>query len=598
MGTAKPRWRDFGDLPTDSCTSRGQTEYLSAIIDRAIEHVGTERERWRDILDSISHFNDAQVTKVAEVLKEIAAGPANAGDKEALWEEMHEFIREHRTYQGAVWTMSMAELDRFEDVLPILGPIAPLRRHQWLFDSISPRLQNEDKNDQAPDRVDQLRQEAIRDILDAAGMEGLVELANACELPGFVAEIAVPLLGDISKIRSLIEHAMSAGQSGQSFIAQISRKALEIHGDNWRSFALSEELSVTWAQDIVVSLFLCWPDDMSTWEAIRTAGNGVEAAYWRRKLAFRLDGDSDSQTYQIDQLIAANRAATALVAVQHSQAELPFDVLSQLLNATLVQCNEAGSVAEFKRLGISPLEIREFLDRMRECHGATNDQIARCEYQALPILGPFYARGLTIQSQMTEDPDLFVQMLCDAFRPANRNNEEDAEVTLEEQARGRSAFALLNGLDQVPGRNVNEEYDEALLKRWVTSVRKRAAEEDRAEVADLYIGEILAHAPSDTEDGAWPHRVVRQVMESFESQEINRGMIIGRRNLRGVFTKDPYEGGHQERVLAGQYREWAVASLPGWPSMAALLDQIAATWDEDAEREDVRAEQAKLELDQ
>jgi hypothetical protein len=45
--------------------------------------------------------------------------------------------------------------------------------------------------------------------------------------------------------------------------------------------------------------------------------------------------------------------------------------------------------------------------------------------------------------------------------------------------------------------------------------------------------------------------------------------------------------------LASKYREWANISRSTWPRVARLLDTIAQGWEEDAEREDTRAEQDK-----
>ena len=85
------------------------------------------------------------------------------------------------------------------------------------------------------------------------------------------------------------------------------------------------------------------------------------------------------------------------------------------------------------------------------------------------------------------------------------------------------------------------------------SVRKRAVEVDRATVADLKIGQILAHSAEDSEDGGWPHRTVRTVIEQLAAEDIDRGLMTERFNMRGVYTKDVFEGGAQERSLAQQY---------------------------------------------
>jgi hypothetical protein len=97
----------------------------------------------------------------------------------------------------------------------------------------------------------------------------------------------------------------------------------------------------------------------------------------------------------------------------------------------------------------------------------------------------------------------------------------------------------------------------------------------------------------DRTDHAWPDRAVRDVIEEESAAELERGIIVERFNMRGVFSKAIFEGGDKERELANQNRTWAEVAAE-WPRTAAMLERIAAQWDADAEREDIRAEQDKL----
>jgi hypothetical protein len=72
------------------------------------------------------------------------------------------------------------------------------------------------------------------------------------------------------------------------------------------------------------------------------------------------------------------------------------------------------------------------------------------------------------------------------------------------------------------------------------------------------------------------------------SDELERGVVIERYNMRGVYGKAIGEGGQQERALAKQARDWAQA-MPNFPRTAAMLIRISEGWTRDAEAEDVRA---------
>jgi len=188
---------------------------------------------------------------------------------------------------------------------------------------------------------------------------------------------------------------------------------------------------------------------------------------------------------------------------------------------------------------------------------------------------------------MADDPGFFVSVLCDVFNPAKGAPEPNES----RRRRARTSYSLLTEFVVMPGQQ-GGEVDPAILNKWVRDVRELAAKEDRTVIADQYIGHTLAHAPADA-DGGWPHRTIREIIEELRSTELERGINIGRFNMRGAFNKAIYEGGKQERGLAEQARSWAKIAEK-WPRTHAMLLEIAKDWDAHAEREDQRAKQDEM----
>jgi hypothetical protein len=115
----------------------------------------------------------------------------------------------------------------------------------------------------------------------------------------------------------------------------------------------------------------------------------------------------------------------------------------------------------------------------------------------------------------------------------------------------------------------------------VEKARELAASADRSSVADVYIGHMLAHAPQDAVDSAWPHRVVRDLIEKVKSADLERGIQVARLNMkRGGFI-DPKDPGADERHLAEQARVWA-RSAAAWPRTNAMLSKLVQTWESSA----------------
>ena len=53
------------------------------------------------------------------------------------------------------------------------------------------------------------------------------------------------------------------------------------------------------------------------------------------------------------------------------------------------------------------------------------------EYRALPVLGSLSVQGLTIHEFMAEEPNFFMDVLCEGYLPAHRDASEQAEPTAE-----------------------------------------------------------------------------------------------------------------------------------------------------------------------
>jgi hypothetical protein len=146
---------------------------------------------------------------------------------------------------------------------------------------------------------------------------------------------------------------------------------------------------------------------------------------------------------------------------------------------------------------------------------------------------------------------------------------------------------LLEAIQRLPGHDPFDELKAERLANWIGLVRQRCAELSRAEISDLCIGKLLAHAPVG-QDGVWPCEPVREVMEEIQSEPMMQGAHSGLYNSRGVHWRG--EGGDQERELAEKYRKWGQALQFSHPYVSSkLLMQLAKTYEQEASREDTEA---------
>jgi hypothetical protein len=337
-----------------------------------------------------------------------------------------------------------------------------------------------------------------------------------------------------------------------------------------------------WSDEQLAVAMSRWPDAKPTWNLVASLGHEVDHAYWTRK-PMQPIRNADERPEAVRKYIGVSRAVQAVHAFAHHADEIPSSVLLDLLDATLKELS-TGTVKPDGNFGFHLEEIFSALDKRAEADPVL---IAQREYAFLALLARPGRRRLVLHELLAKEPQLFAEIITDTFKAAS--DPPGREVSDEQAGRARQGYRLMQSLRTTPGLRPDGTVDAATLRDWTLAVRQLATKSDRTVVADHQIGRLLAYAPIDPMDGAWPDRAVRDLLEELRSDAIEHSMESEQINKRGVYTKGPFEGGRQERGYAENVRVWAVTTQ-AWPRTSALLARIAAMWDGYALREDQEAE--------
>jgi hypothetical protein len=235
--------------------------------------------------------------------------------------------------------------------------------------------------------------------------------------------------------------------------------------------------------------------------------------------------------------------------------------------------------------------VIEILKRLDEAKDVSTETMLELEWIYLPLLEHSQRPAKVIMKELASNPGLFVQMISTVYKPSEDSGLVDKPLENEEHARNlaNQAYRLLRLWSVVPGTTAEGEIDGAKLEAWVTEARKLAHAVGRREIAEQKIGEVLSASPMGS-DGIWPALPIRELIETVRSRDVETGLLIGRRNRRGITTRMPRDGGAQERALAENYREWSKATALEWPRTSAVLESLAKGYDHDAQEHDEDAE--------
>lgn len=331
------------------------------------------------------------------------------------------------------------------------------------------------------------------------------------------------------------------------------------------------------------------PFEPRTWDIASQLGEETKAFYWSGVQIHGTDLSVEEIGRATESLLEANRALSAIELLGmalHQQKHVPSSIVIQTLEAN-IKPRPDGRDSE-RMDSCTEYEIQQLFEALQQDPDVEEPRLLRLECAYFSVFDQSGTVPKTLHAALVREPEFFAQLLELAYPLEHEPTEQDTEPDKVKEHRARNAFGLLKSLRTVPGTVSDGSIDLALLLRWIRKARETSVAEGRQEVCDSLIGEILAHAPFDT-DESWPCRPVRDAMEEIDSEELFNGFEVGVLNKRGVTSRTLREGGDQERELAGQFRRYADACAVEWPKTAASLRHIAEGYDWWAIREDERA---------
>jgi transcriptional regulator with XRE-family HTH domain len=595
--TSSTRWRDFSTDKKEAVTYQLIGKGAAALLDRLLEDVGADADRWVTLLDRWGDLGERR-EKAARQLELVVQGNLTREDRELLRAKLRGVLHHHRSFKAADWALPTDDIARLQDIYDALAPLDPIESITWLFETSVP-LPNP-TGDWQKDRqlLQSERASAAEAFLRDYGPEKLFELIDTVREPGFLGQsIAESGLSDDTRKQLLIRALKSEDDKHQMFARGIVATWLGSTGRDWAEGLFDEALRGAWGEKALLTILLALPWAGWVWAMAGRAGATVENAYWKRTgIQWNREEEFDP-TYAVEKLIHAGRARVSIHLIGmylHDGRKFASDLLAKALLEAVRQPVEGE--LEMNDRTMFQHYAQEIFNQLDAADDMPTDALAQLEWQYLAMFEHSERKATAIMKELASKPGLFVEMLCAVYKPTPDSGVTDRPVENEEHARNiaNQAYRLLRLWDVIPGTRADGTIDGAELEAWIKEARKLAHEKGRGNVADQKIGELLS-ASKVGADGIWPDVQVREVIEAVRSRDLETGVMIGKLNRRGVTSRAYGAGGEQERQLAKKYREWSKATAFDWHRTSGILENLAKDYerqakahDEDAERLDWR----------
>ncbi|ACU72916.1 XRE family transcriptional regulator [Catenulispora acidiphila DSM 44928] len=592
--TPNPEFRDWKPQEPVAVTADEWLDCVRTLVNWLILDAGDNVRRWQQVLDVFPFLPKSDRQRLREAMAtRVGDGTLSDDGRADLWESLRELITHHRSRAGKPGSLPVDEVDALQDIERALAPSDPVQRHRWLFATQMPELAEHRRfGDPAYDSAVQDKRIAAITEIEERGIDAVREVAATAADARTVGVCLAEVAGD--KYRSELVAMIPADPAGTALIEGWLSRQFQKDGWTWLDGLLAEELT---PEQAAVAL-LASRDYPKAWEVAEAHGTPVAEAFWKYFSINGLGRDFGHVGEAASQLAQAGRVAAALKLVViylddlgDTSADLLIRLLGQFAD-TYQSDPETGLVGEYDFRALF-----EYLHLHTDPQRST--EIGQLEWVFLSGLG-FQPPAGRLREALAAEPELFVQIMSSTWRAtdAQENDEdsqgegaepEDETLTKEQVQQATNGYALLTSIDRLPGIGPDGRVDPAALQQWVARVLELATASGRRRIAEMLVGQMLASAPAD-DDGTWPCQPVRDLLEELQSERVERSLAAQLYNDRGMTSRDPEDGGRQERALAERYLAQATTFSDSWPQTAVVLRRVASMYETDAHEHDDRAE--------
>ncbi len=579
----RPRWRSDASGAGQPDTGREAQGFVRAAIDLALAWQNHDSTTLSDLVGVVHALPAADQDRVWNLIDAWAEREQDDTAKAVVREHIRRFAFTRRSKNRRINSRTK---DRARRAYTSLTPRDVVIRHQWLFASQWLQESVDEIDDDSFDyrkreeAVRNARIGALQEIWSQRGFVGIQQLTAISGTPGTIGWHLADGVIDEASFPEFLTRSLAVSEP------TLASKTDELVGGFLRKVAREIRLSTTRAlagtlpPDQMCRLLKVSPFERDTWLLVDSQEGPIQERYWHEVHPGWLHPESPDLNEAIDRLLEARLPRAAFHAVHMAFDNVETSRLKRLLEQ--VGTCDAEPAGTYR---LDPHYISEALSILDTRPGVTRDEMARLEFLFIRALD-YSEHGIpNLERELVESPRLFVQVLALAFE-RNDAGQDPPEWRIhnaeQRQAAALAAYTLLDKIRRIPGTDENGTINAADLKTWVTEARSLCLEHGRAAIGDQKIGQILAAAPVG-DDGIWPCKPVREVLEDIASPEIALGMGVAVYNSRGMHYLG--EDGAEDRALALKYRTWSRQLAFEYPYVANLVEQIAARYDRDADRE-------------
>lgn len=574
----KPKWREWDTNYNYKVTNLEYNEQVKIISNLVVENMGKSLERWIDVLDNINGIFREDIEKFCEILQRFSVD-LSSESLLIICDKLREIINRHRKFFKSDWAMPKEIIDLLVATYNMIEPKNIIEKYSYLFkyqvNLLNPLVYSEREKGWWEKEEEQIRldrEKALVEIYQIYNLDGIVNILSNSDDVYKIGDIIASKLLNYELRWEFILRLVNLKK--KSILSRYFSLIYEMKGlGEFRDFISTnrDTLHIEEINYILNSL----PTNNELWKFIDELGESIKKEYWNTVDIWSLRDTSLSDVMVIcNNLLFYSRPYSTVKLLGHVDI---FD--TEISFKALEQCLLLYPKKELSGLTLNHInyEVIELFEKMYNIIDNDNTRLAGLEWNYLPLF-KHNQEPIALIRELKKDYNLFVQLITFVYK---KRDNDSIPVTEEEKNRAHLAYDLLDMFKQVPGFT-DGNVDKELFLSWMSQALKKCKEENCNEIGEHIIGKLLAYSPLG-EDGMWPHELVRDFLEESNNDEIESGIILGKRNQRGVYTRT---GGKEERRIAQEYLDSSFKMRIRWSRCSMMLKKIGDSYNYDAKREE------------
>ncbi|ADJ29266.1 hypothetical protein [Nitrosococcus watsonii] len=575
---AKPRWRE-DDAGAEGGVTHG--EYRHFVLEIASLLVDQSRGNAARIAELVP-----MIDRLGIEFRDAVIGLVNAStefedeDKEQVRSAVRKYLRWENSFNPSGEKHDRYAADALRPAFDSLAADDLVIRHAWLFSNGWVDLPDgrEDDYEEINRAREDLRATAVREIFNLQGWQGINQLVNRSGDPRL---IGWELVSDPFDWKELVEwlcrrYLNLAEYSLDSLTSGVLHAVTETECHEFLVLVIADLERRNAQSAAIAGLMSNAPQRMWVWCLIEEQAPEIREQFWKIVRPYYVRAEGDDLIFCIEKLLAVNRPRTAFEALGHRAAEVPSSLLMQMLK-------DLGAGKEPDAPLPQPWNISRLFTALSQAGQLSQSELASLEFGYYEILHREEYGTPNLFAEIFNSPESFIELICLVYKPRNSESEPIPESM---QGAAQTAGSLLYNGRGIPGRASNGKIDSVIFFEWIKKVRELANEKDRLAATDSTIGTWFSDWPCNKNLEFWPDKVIAELLDQDDCEDIRQEFSIGVQNSKGVSSRNPYDGGNQEREIANKFKIFAATWRDEKPNLSAMMEDIAKSFEYQARSHD------------